>query len=67
MLVKELIEILKEYPEDMLVCVDGYEGGYSDIKRGCVYLQGVDLDVNVEDYYGYMKLAVKTTNQACLL
>lgn len=29
--VKELIEKLKQFPTEMLVVVDGYEGGYDDI------------------------------------
>ena len=30
---KELIKILCDYPDDMTVCVNGYEGGYDDIQK----------------------------------
>jgi len=29
---KELIEKLSEYPDDMLILVDGYESGFDDVK-----------------------------------
>lgn len=28
---KELIEMLSQYPDDMRIVIDGYEGGYKDI------------------------------------
>ena len=31
--ISELIEVLKQHPQDMRVCVQGYEGGISDILR----------------------------------
>ena len=31
MLVSELIELLREYPSDLLVVVNGYEEGYDDL------------------------------------
>jgi hypothetical protein len=30
--VHELIEVLKQFPGDMLVLTDGYEGGYEEIR-----------------------------------
>lgn len=48
--VKELIEILKEFPEDTLICISGYEGGYRDIENAEEVK--VILNVNDEWYYG---------------
>jgi hypothetical protein len=33
MLVKELIEALKAFPQDLKVVTKGYEGGYDDITK----------------------------------
>lgn len=33
MTIKELIEMLKNYPEDLIVLVDGYEGYYHTLRR----------------------------------
>ena len=50
MLVKELIEALEKEDPEMLVCVDGYEGGYDNAKGPSIIK--VDLNVNEEWYYG---------------
>lgn len=51
MTVKELINKLKEYPDDTPCVVSGYEGGLSDIEQ--VYSDKVFLDVHRDDnYYG---------------
>ena len=33
MKVRDLIEALKKFPEDMTVLTDGYEGGFEEIRR----------------------------------
>jgi hypothetical protein len=50
MTVQELIEQLQNFPKDMLVVVDGYEGGCNDVSELEEY--GVDLNVNREWFYG---------------
>ena len=58
MTVSELIAKLQEYPSDMLVMVNGYEGGYDDVKESLMSTQTVCLnysdydEVYNEDYYG---------------
>ncbi len=50
MKVKDLIEKLKTFPEDHLVVVNGYEGGFSDIDS--LKSLKVKLNVNPESYNG---------------
>lgn len=50
MTVKELIEILKEFDDDIRVMQPGYEGGYDDIERADIY--DMCLNVHPEHYYG---------------
>ena len=50
MTVAELINKLKEIPNETLVLVDGYEGGYSDISISIDVT--VSLNVNKESYMG---------------
>ena len=50
MTVKELIEKLKEYPQDDLILVQGYEGGFSDI--GQIQSTKVDLNYYTEEWNG---------------
>jgi hypothetical protein len=45
MLIKDLISQLKEYPQDMIVLVDGYEAGYDE-----VHLRGAKVSSNSVDY-----------------
>lgn len=53
--VQELRSVLDGYPDDMLVTVDGYEGGITqDITPVSV---DVLLDVNTEGYYGEHEVA----------
>ncbi len=52
MTVKELIKLLKEYPEDRKVVVNGYEGGWIDIEKRSILKVEVALNYNTEDYYG---------------
>ena len=49
MKVKELVAELLELDQEVMVVVDGYEGGYSDPNVGNVELT---LNVNKEYYYG---------------
>ncbi len=48
--VGQLIEILKNYPQDLRVVVSGYEGGYNDVNT----FENIKivLDYNDEWYYG---------------
>lgn len=51
MIVRELIAILKQYPESTRVIVSGYEGGYCDIDS--VEKIPIQLNVNpTHSYYG---------------
>ncbi len=50
--VKELIEVLGEYPAEMRVVVQGYEDGYDDVKSGCVKQRQVKLNAGKEDWVG---------------
>jgi hypothetical protein len=50
MTVKELIQILSQFPQDQIVLVTGYEDGYSDIAK--VETTKVKLNYFKEDYYG---------------
>ena len=49
---KQLIEALKDYPDDMRIVLKGYESGYADV-RGIGEMRIV-LDVNKGEpwYYG---------------
>jgi hypothetical protein len=47
---KELKEILKSFPDDFRVLVDGYEGGFSEIST--VAKIKVELDIHSESFYG---------------
>ena len=51
MKVKQLIEELQKYPEDMDVMKCGYEGGYKDLSVP-VEKDNILLNVNDEWYYG---------------
>ena len=42
----ELIDILKTYPPDMRVMVDGYENGFDDLVPNLVKAKDVRLDVS---------------------
>jgi hypothetical protein len=52
MKVKELIELLKEYPEEDSVFIDGYEYGVEDILPEKIYHEKVYLDVDKCSYSG---------------
>jgi hypothetical protein len=48
--VNELIELLKDYPSEMRLVVNGYEGGYNDITH--VKQINIHLNVHPEWFYG---------------
>ncbi len=50
--VKELVEILGEYPPDMRVVVDGYEEGYDDLKRGQINMRKIALNTGKHSWVG---------------
>ena len=50
---KEIQEILKQYPDDMPVMVQGYEGGYDDVVSEGIITGNIFLGVNKDvGYYG---------------
>jgi hypothetical protein len=57
--VKELIEVLSQYPEDTMVVVRGYEGGYDESKYTTEIL--LRLNANNAWYYGDHEEADKYT------
>lgn len=50
MTIGELIEILKDYPQDVRVLTNGYEGGYNDVDIQA--LSTYAENVNTAWYYG---------------
>jgi hypothetical protein len=52
MTIKELVAMLKDFPPDMPVIVNGYEGGYNDVSD--VVSKKIVLDYNSPEtwYYG---------------
>ena len=52
MTIAELREILANYPQDLPVMVDGYEGGYDDAAGDRIATREIQLAVNKEWFYG---------------
>ena len=52
MTVKELIQMLESYPNDLRVVVNGYEGGYDDISPERISVTKIQLDVGTEEWEG---------------
>lgn len=50
MTIKELIIKLRNYPEEMRVIIEGYEGGFNDISS--IKEKTIAVDVNKEWYLG---------------
>ena len=50
--VKELIEVLGEYPEEMRVVVQGYEDGYDDVAKSSLKQIHVKLGAGKERWEG---------------
>ena len=65
MTVKQLIKVLKTHNKDLLVFVDGYEGGFEDIKH--IKRVTVSLNVNEQSYYGPHEEDSKGKTKALLL
>ena len=60
MTVKELMDTLKQFPEEMLVLTNGYEDGYTDILNPKIIY--VKHNPQNEWYYGDYDLADKKDN-----
>ncbi len=52
MTVKELMEFLEKYPDDLRVVVNGYEDGYDDISPERISTTKIELDVGKHDWEG---------------
>lgn len=52
MTVKELAELLKKYPDDLRVVVNGYEDGYDDISPERISATKIELDAGKHDWEG---------------
>ena len=48
---KDMQEILKQYPDDMPVMVQGYEGGYADVVSDGIVTANIFLNVNKDVSY----------------
>ncbi len=48
----ELIELLKTYPADLRVVVNGYEQGYDDLDADCLAVIPIALDTGKHDWEG---------------
>ena len=52
MSVRAMIDLLKEYPEDMPVVVSGYEEGYDDLSPEQISVIPLALNTGVHDWEG---------------
>ena len=52
MTVKELMEFLEKYPDDLRVVVNGYEDGYDDISPNRIFTRKIQLDAGTPDWEG---------------
>ena len=52
MIVSELIAFLQGCPKDIFVLVQGYEGGWTDLKLNSIEICDVVPNSNNTDYYG---------------
>ena len=52
MLVSELIELLREYPSDLLVVVNGYEEGYDDLSPRQISTAKISLNTGTHHWEG---------------
>jgi len=53
--INQLIEILQHYDGELMVVVDGYEGGVAELKD--VLIAPCLLNVNIQGYYGEHEIA----------
>ena len=52
MIVKELIEILEAYPNDLHVVVNGYESGFDDVSPERISVIKIQLNIGTEAWEG---------------
>ncbi len=52
MTVKELIQILESYPNDLRVVMSGYEGGFDDVAPERISVVKIQLNVGTESWEG---------------
>ena len=52
MTVRELIDALERYPDDIRVAVNGYEAGYDDLSAGQISVVRIALNPGVHDWEG---------------
>lgn len=52
MTVKDLIQVLRTYPADMRVVVNGYEGGFDDVSPEGIAVVKVQLNRGTKDWQG---------------
>ena len=52
MTVKELVELLEKYPDDLRIVVNGYEDGYDDILPERISTTKIQLDAGTPDWEG---------------
>ena len=52
MTVKELVELLGKYPDDLRVVINGYEEGYDDLSPERISVVKIQLDTQIHDWEG---------------
>ncbi len=52
MTVKELVEYLGKYPDDLRVVVNGYEDGFDDLSPERIAVIKIQLDTQIHDWEG---------------
>ena len=52
MTVKELVELLRKYPEDLRIVVNGYEDGFDDLSPERISVIKIQLDTQIHDWEG---------------
>ena len=52
MTVKELVELLEKYPDNLQVVVNGYEDGYDDLSPERISTTKIQLDTGIHDWEG---------------
>ena len=50
MTVKELVELLEKYPDNLRVVVNGYEDGFDDISPERISTRKIQLDAGTHDW-----------------
>ena len=52
MTMKELVELLRKYPDDLRVVVNGYEDGFDDLSPERISVIKIQLDTQIHDWEG---------------